>query len=213
MKAVLTLNGSSANLGAATVARIEAASAPGVAFVNRDIPSGDGIVHAETKRVLGTITIGGLPANVTPPTGWNGYLVRVTGFTDDVVAEAGAGAAAPTISATGSISYWNGTGYSTLSITPADPIAIPVAAVHITQGQTQVDVVPNLATGGRVKTDPAGCAGACTRTSAQAQSLSPIVGDVTYSASYSGTTLCTLDLSVNFGAVTAKADYQAAPVA
>ena len=211
MKAVLTLNGSNANLGNATLAKVAAASSPGVAFVNRDIPSSDGIVHAEAKRYLGTITIGGLPENITAPTGWGGYLVRVTGFTDDVVAEAGINAARPTITASGTISYWNGNGYSTLTIAPGASVSIPVAAVHLTHGQTQIDIVPNLSTGGTVLTDPAGCAGACTRTSALAQSFSPISGDVTYNASYSGASLCALDLTVGFGGVTAKANYQAAP--
>ena len=170
-------------------------------------------MHAETKRYLGTITLAGLPANVTAPTGWNGYLVRVTNYTDDVVAEAGTNAAVPTVTASGTISYWNGSGYSSLTIAAGSRVSIPVAALHLTSGQTTVDVVATLSTGGTVLTDPAGCPAACTRTQAVAQSLSPIVGDITYAVGSSGSSLCALDLAIDFGAVTAKTNYQAAPSA
>jgi hypothetical protein len=211
MKAILTLNEGSANLGAATLASVAAAPTPGIAYVNRDIPSGDGVVHAETKRYLGTITLAGLPANVTAPTGWLGYLVKVTSFTDDVVAEAGTNAGVPTATASGTISYWNGTGYSSLTIAAGAAVSIPVAAVHLTQGQVTVDIVPTLSTGGTILTDPAGCAGACTRTQATAKSMSPIVGNITYSVRNNGTSLCNLNLAVDFGAITSKTNYQAAP--
>ena len=221
MKAVLTLNGGNANLGDATLADIAAAPSPGIAYVNRDVPNGDGIVHAETKRLLGTITLGGLPTNVTGPTGWNGYLVRLTSFTDSVTSEAGANAAVPTATASGAISYWNGAGYSSLTISAGTPVTIPVAAVHLTSGQTTVDIVPTyvgpngltngLITGGTVITDPAGCNSSCTRTQATSQSLSPILGDIAYTVGSGGSSMCALDLSVDFGAITSKTNYQAAP--
>src|SRR5207248_6605814 len=218
MKAVLTLNSANANLGDATLARMQAAPNGGVAFVNRDVPSGDGLVHAETKRSLGTITIGGLPANVTAPAGWNGYLVRVTNFADTVTAYSGVNAPAPTVTTGGTISYWNGSGYSTMTVPTGTAVSIPVAAVHISydasppNGQTvTVDIVPTLTTGGTGITDPAGCQGSCTRTQSTAQSSSPVKGIISYTAGYAGTQLCDLDLDVDFGQIWAKTNYQAAP--
>jgi len=218
MAAVLTLNGTSANLGAATIASIARAPSNGVAYVNRDVPSGDGLVHAATTRSLGTITIGGLPANVTAPAGWGGYLVRVTNFSDSVSADSGLNAPAPSVTRSGTISYWNGTGYSTMLVPTGAAVSIPVAAVHISYTQSppngpnvSLDIVPTLTTGGTGITDPAGCQAACNRTKASAQSSSPVVGDVTYTASYSGAQLCDLNLHVDLGQILAKTNYQAAP--
>ena len=54
---VASLNGTSANLGTATVASIAHAPSAGVTFVNRDVPSGDGLVHAESARSFGTVML------------------------------------------------------------------------------------------------------------------------------------------------------------
>jgi type II secretory pathway pseudopilin PulG len=217
MTAVLTLN-SAGSLGTATLASVARAPSSSIAYVNRDTPSGDGLVHAGATRALGTITLGGLPSGVNAPMGWNGYLVRVTNFTDSVAADAGQNAPVPTVSTSGTISYWNGSGYSTMTPSTGAPVSIPVSPVHILyqQGGTggpwvTVDVVPTLTTGGTGITDPAACQSACTRTQAKARSSSPVLGGITYTVSYAGAGLCDLDLSVDFGEILAKTNYTAAP--
>ena len=104
-----------------------------------------------------------------------------------------------------------------MSVSPGAPTPIPVAALHLSYqlngNSVTVDVAPALSTGGTVITDPAGCASTCTRTMAEAQSFSPILGDISYAVMYSGASVCNLNVHVDLGSITAKTDYQAAPSA
>jgi len=56
----------------------------------------------------------GCRQGLVAPLGFD-YLVRLQGLTTTVSAQAGVGNAAPSVSRTGTISYWNGTGYSSLA--------------------------------------------------------------------------------------------------
>src|SRR5207247_10232701 len=123
--AVLDLRRSGGDLRDVTLASVAGASVRSYGFTNRDVTpqpgtcvgtSGDGCIHADTVRVIGDFTVGGFPANVPPPAGWNGSLVQVTNFTDSASAESGVGGANPTATASGTISYWNGAGYTTCTI-------------------------------------------------------------------------------------------------
>jgi hypothetical protein len=181
--------------------------------------SGDGCVQAGATRTLGQITLGTLPANLpvgSAPLFWQGYLVRINGFTDSVTAEVGVGTKAPTISAAGTISYWNGAGYSSLPIVAGGPVSISVAPVSILNlglgGLLRVDLsVSNLRTGGTTITDPAACGASCTRTSASAVSGSPVTGDVIFAVSFAGVSLANVSIHVDLGTLTAKGEYKAAP--
>jgi hypothetical protein len=221
MTETLTLNGSGANLGTATLASVGPAPSASIAYTNRDIPSSDGIVHTDGVRSFGTVTLGGLPSGVTAPGSWAGYLVRLTNSSDSVMAESGSTTAAPTTTVSGgTVSYWNGAGYTNLTVATGNPVSIPVGAVHlnyksppVTGPTITVDITATLTTGGTSKTDPANCGASCTRTQSSATSSSPIVGDITYAVSYGGTSLCSLTIHVDLGALTAKTNYTAAPVA
>jgi hypothetical protein len=141
-----------------------------------------------------------------------------------VSAEAGIGAGKPktTISA-GTISYFNGLSYSTMSLTGSSgstPTVIPVGlsgnGIHVTDSLIlgallQLDVTANLTTGGTSVTDPAGCSSTCTRTQASAASNSPIVGSFTFKLTYSGTVLANVTTNVDLGSLLAKSTYSPAP--
>ena len=64
--------------------------------------TGDGCVRSEVRRSIGTVTLVNLPANLASlrpadtPSGWNGYLLRASNFSDIVSAESGVGSTAPT---------------------------------------------------------------------------------------------------------------------
>jgi type II secretory pathway pseudopilin PulG len=213
----LTLTAGTKNLGAATLASILAAPSSSVAYTNRDVPSLDGLVHGDATRSLGTVTLGGLPPNLTvTPVGWAGYLVRVTSFTDSVSSESGLSTAAPSVSASGTISYWNGTGYTSMTIAPGSSAAVPAAAVHVLDpafapGLTVIDVSASLSTGGTTKSDPAGCGASCTRTSASATSNSPLKGTITYQVTYNGVVIANLTISIDLGPLSTKTSYTQAP--
>jgi hypothetical protein len=219
MSTALSLQGSS--LGTATLASVAAPSTKGVSFVNRDIPSsGDGLVHVDGTRYLGLIQLGGLPTGLASmPTGWatspaGGYYVQLTGYNDSVSAESGASTSAPTVAATGTISYWNGGGYNTITVVPGASVSIPVAALTFTPAGTSVTVTlsGSLHTGGTATTVTPGCTSPCTRTSATASSASPVVGSFSYKVTNGATVVCDLTINVDFGGLSAKATYTASPV-
>ena len=122
--------------------------------------------------------------------------------------------AAPTAGVTGSLSVWNGIGYTTITLTSAS-VPVVIAPVHVQEfidGKLfTIDVSASLSTGGTTISDPAGCVIACTRTSATATSNSPLVGTITYVVNYNGATLASLTVSPDLGHAQANATYQKAP--
>lgn len=227
------------------LASVGAGSVPSGAFTNRDTASetvsggtvcggtsGDGCIQSLQYRSIGTVSLGALPigtGQLLPALDLPGYdptkgLVQLTGFADSVSAEAGIGAGKPkaTISA-GTISYFNGLTYSTMSLTGSSgstPTVIPIGlsgnGIHITDSVIlgallQLDVSANLTTGGTSVTDPAGCSTTCTRTTASATSNSPIVGSFTFTLTYSGSVLANVTTNVDLGSLLAKSSYSAAP--
>jgi type II secretory pathway pseudopilin PulG len=222
------------DLGASTLVSIEPPSGGGinrVAFTNRDLQheagepatecpssSGDGCVHADAYRGTGDIRVGGLLSafNVLAPLGWQGYLVRILPATGVVSAEAGTGTSLPTATSTGNISYWNGTGYSSIPIIPSsgDPITVNVGPLNIGGGLllpgVSIRLSATVVQGSVAKTDPAGCSNPCTRTSAVATSASPIV-DLTFRVTAATLTLADLNVHLDLGSLMAQSSYQPAP--
>jgi hypothetical protein len=227
-------------MGNSLLGSIGAAPTAAKTFSNRDAApgsssctqaTGDGCLRAEAKRSIGTVTMVGLPANLASlrpsdiPAGWNNYLLRVSSFSDTVSAESGVGSAAPTVTmpiggSAPTISYWNGAGYTSMTLAPGAAVDVPVASVNINDagfpgGALTIQITADVSTGGSVKSDPDGgsCAVPCIRTSASAQSSSPIVGDITYKITHNGVTLADLTIHVDLGALLAQTSYKAAPSA
>ena len=225
----------------ATLAAVGAPSVPSTAFTNRDtaaeatvcklVPSSsDGCLESQQTRSLGTVSLLQLPIGtglLLPLTDLPGYdavkgLVQLTNFSDSVSAEAGVGAGAPSASVTGgTISYFNGVGYSTITVgSTSQTIAIGLGGngVHLTDSLIlgallNIDVTANLTTGGTSVSDPAaGCSTPCTRTSASAQSNSPIQGSFEFKLTYAGSVLSDVTATVDLGTLLAKSSYTAAPV-
>jgi len=75
-----------------------------------------GCTSAGAQKSVGSVVVGGVSFDV-----WSGgsdYLFKMTGYADSVTVQRGVGAtaAAPTWSRSGTISYWDGTGYSSFSL-------------------------------------------------------------------------------------------------
>lgn len=181
---------------------------------------GVGCMATAATRHLGQVALAGLPANLPAadvPSGWAGYLVALSNYSDTATAEAGVGAGAPSASVTGgTIAYWNGTGYTML--TPGTSAsAIPAAAVAISDTKNfaeplVVSISASLSTGGTSTTDAAaGCVSPCTRTKAAGTANSPITGYIDYTVTYGGTPLAQVHMTVDLGELQASATYQAAP--
>jgi prepilin-type N-terminal cleavage/methylation domain-containing protein len=224
------------DLGTARLVEILAAPADGSSFTHRQLQAGlDGMVHSVVTRTLGTVTLGALPSGLDPaavPVGWGGYFIRVSGYSDSVTAQTGTNTAAPVVTRSGTVSYWNGIGYSSIAIVPGAAANVPVASVDIAtlvdgelleievQGAVDLGCLVWVAgcptTGGSSTTETIlSCSPACpnTRTAGTAKSNSPFVGDIHYTVVYDGETLAHLTLHVDLGTITAQNTYQPAPAA
>jgi type II secretory pathway pseudopilin PulG len=224
------------DLGTARLVDILDAPAEGSSFTHRQLQAGvDGLVHSAVTRSLGTVTLGALPSGLDPlavPAGWAGYFIRVSGHSDSVTAQTGTNTAPPVVTRSGTVSYWNGVGYSSIAIVPGGATNIPVASVLILddvggkllsveiQGAVDFGCAVWLAgcptTGGSSTSETIlSCNPACpnSRTQATAKSNSPFVGDIHYTVIYDGETMAHLTIQVDLGSITAQNTYQPAPAA
>lgn len=197
---------SATSTGASHTMRV---TSPGSASSCLSTQSGsDGCVSASHRRTIGFFSVGCLPSLVTAPVGFSGTtcLVSGTNLVSTVSAEAGIGSAAPTATRTGTLSYWNGLGYSSLTLSGSTSAAISIPAISVTNvlNSTTVTVSANLRTGA---TSAPACAAPCY--SATSSVESPVVGDVFYKIV---TPTATLDLAmhIDFGTITASATYKVA---
>jgi len=217
--------------GSATLASMEAAPAATRLFTNKwgasggaacTTTSGDGCLHAGATRTLGRIRLGGLPATFisggAAPVGWDpaNYLVEFTSLTDQVDAESGVGAATPTATRSGSLKYWNGSGYTTVALGAATPAPVTLPSVVVSEasgtGTLQVTMSGTITFGAlsTATTLPAGCTTICT---ARATSESPAVANITYTATNGGSTLAYLVISMDLANLEVETKYRAAPSA
>ncbi len=146
-------SGSSGNTDLAWVGRF--ASAPGTSAVGCTSLSGAGCVSAGATRTNAVLDIGTIVGG-----SWDGDapdgMVVIQGdsgcsyYEDSVLVQRGANqtTTAPTVSRCGSVKYWNGTGYSTLSLSASTDAVVDSAPVTWTKdiytvtGTTQVQVLP-----------------------------------------------------------------------
>lgn len=218
------------DLGAMTLASVGPAPSASSTFSARYTTSGgsycpsattDACVAAAVSRALGNVALGGLPTPVSGDTlygqGFQG-MVLLTGYSDYVSAQSGygAGSASPTVA--GSLSYWNGSGYTTDTVANLAGQTLPVpdfaATYALNDGTTATItistslVVGTLQSSGSVVTpcQPTACVVTQARTS-------PVIAAFTYTITHGGTTVATFQVGANLGTVTAKATYKGAPSA
>lgn len=213
-------------IGTATLISLGVPAASSVAYVDRaplpegtvcSTTSGDGCARAALTRSWGLVTLAGLPDALNPgvaPPGWAGYLVSVNNAAATASTEVGIGSSAPTATASGTVSVWNGVGYTTVNLTTASVplVVVPVTVQQIVSGKLlTITISASLSTGGTTISDPAGCVVPCTRSTATATANSPIGGTISYVVIYGGETLANLTTSVDLGYVQAKGTYQVSP--
>lgn len=178
--------------------------------------TGVGCAYAAAQRSLGDVVVGGLP-NAGSPTAFTGSW-KVTGLTESAKAESrGTPASASSYTRTGTLSHWNGTGYTTGPITTAqmDITPTPVTASYMTPtgGLLQITVSAVIAVEAPTSTiaNPASCqAAACT---AQSGALGGIRGQTTYTMTLNGVEQTSFVVSTNLAGLVVQSSYKAAPVA
>ena len=148
------------------------------------------------------------------------------------MAESGVNTSAPSVTEAGTISYWNGAGYTSRAITPGAAAGLAVASVHISDASTgkllTIDIQGSpasdcnvwlagcLATGGTSTAQTMQiCTPACpnNRLAGSATSNSPILGDIHYKVTYNGSVVVDVVIHVDFGTLLAQTTYQVAPSA
>ncbi|HVM53148.1 MAG TPA: type II secretion system protein [Acidimicrobiales bacterium] len=215
MQATLSLG----TLGTVTLASMAAPGADNIAHTNRDVApqpgscpatEGDGCIHASHSASVGAVRIGALPSSLAALAPGFDYLLKIDGYNRTVRAEAGVGAADPSVtnrsggSDQGTIQYWNGSGYTSLTIGAGASTSISIPALTVSDGltSTTLEIVSIVRTGGT--TSPA-CASPCAESFAQAES--PVVGDIRYRVIVAGETIVDLNIHIDFGTLTASARY------
>jgi type II secretory pathway pseudopilin PulG len=214
-----------ADLGDATLASAGVPATSTTAFTNRMMVSGqDGNIQETTNRAFGTIAIGGLPDLVSAPPGWTGYFLQLTGYRDTVVSTAGTSAAAPSATInSGSLSYWNGTGYTSVNLatTPGyqltnllldrtTTVSLHTVEVRIAADSISMGSVPSTSTsttGCNLGTYPT-----C-KTQANASVGSPVSGTLTYEVWVDFVQVVDLTIDVGLGTSVSKSIYGPTPAA
>ena len=238
----LSLGLAGISLGSTSIASVAAAPSASKVFNSRLTSAGatacttmgtssDGCVHSDAQRSLGTVTLGALPASVLSilpgwGSGTGNFLVQLSSYSDAVSAESGIGAAAPCAkqaatcsgTASGSLKYWNGLGYTTVPVNwGATPPNITIPSVNVSALVLGVAVnvsMTNTLTFGATSTSTSGASPCRTvECKATAQVTSPIQGDIIYTVQVAGSTVANLDIHVDLGTLAVQTNYRAAPLA
>ncbi|MEX2458028.1 MAG: prepilin-type N-terminal cleavage/methylation domain-containing protein [Actinomycetota bacterium] len=210
------------NLGTANLASIASYRTTGTTDRVLDA-TGDGRIGVTAARTIGDVRIGGLPSGLGAllvPLGWQGYLVRLNGYSDTVSAQTGANTTAPGVTATGTLSVWNGLGYTNVTVNPGPGVTVPVTSLTIQDplspgGLLRVALSATVRTGGTTSTStsktcsPTPCVN--TRTAAAASAASPVVVDLSFEVTHAGNDLVDVDVHVDLGTLQVSGTYQEAP--
>lgn len=221
LTSTLDMNGIVGGLGSAALASAAvSAGNPNKSFVDREFVSGNaGRVELTATRRFGTINVGALPSGLAAPAGFTS-LVTITGYQDSITSQAGApSAAAPTAAApSGSVSFWNGTGYTSYapSSTSLNNITSTVTSSDTIAGQ---DVVVTISVNAGSTAAATGTDQACTGSFPNAlctdadSSITPFAATVHYVVTVDGITVVDLNLSVVLGTMLTRAVYGQPPAA
>lgn len=215
-------HGFASDLGDANLVSIGIPTAHTTAFSDRIPVTGvNGNVRSTATRTFGTVRIGGLPDLVLAPVGWLGFFVQLSGYTDTIQATAGTNAAAPTATiGGGTLSYWNGTGYSSVSLSSTPTYALSglqldhttltldghTVQIRIEALTLEMESVP------AVSSTPSG-SGSIVRNEAKGTIGSPVLGDFTYEIWVDGAQVVDLTITPSLGTLNAKSTYQPPPSA
>ncbi len=173
------------------------------AEVNRDAASGATGTGSVTHS-LGTVSVLSLPGGVSGPAGWTGSLLSLSGYSATATAVAGPGAAATDTSAasSGTVTFWNGSGYSSLPLS-ASGATVPVAPVSVAVGSCSISLGASVTTGGWTSSTTAQAGGGIATASADVPS--PIAGTFSLQIACPGLSIADLSFTLDLGDTSAQA--------
>lgn len=237
----MDLHAGSTSLESTQLASVGVAPATSKVFTSRHLvsspsyctgTSGDGCVYAASTRSFGTISLAGLPGRIlsdgAQPSGWgsgsDNYLIRLSNYSDTTASARGVNVTTTSASqlpadgsGTPTLSYWNGSGYTSLPVDwGASPPEVTVPTVNVTDnnvpGGVTVTITTSVTTGSTSMSSsgPSDCSTACT---ALASVTSPISVDITYIVSNGGVPIASLAMRFDLGSNNAETSFRAAPSA
>lgn len=184
--------------------------------------SAPGCVHAGSTTSISNLTFGSLPTpgdipSTYYPQNWTGALLYVNNFSNTATAEAGVNAQSPSIASTGTLQYWNGTSYTSQSLSslPATKTQLSIPNVTLTDptfnGQNlTITLTPALALGPS-STSTAGTSCAAPSPCSASAGSYLLSGSVQYVVTLGSSTLANFSVNINAGTVVSTATYQAPP--
>lgn len=200
--------------------------------------SGPGCVGTKAARSLGAVTVGGLPAGDADgvAASLSGGLVRVTGYHDEVTSEHGPATAAVSLvaSRSGTLSYWDGSGYTNLVVDEDTDVSISlpalVARYDLPSGDEEEDgeeedgeasPVPSLSVevAGTLSVTPfvenvvssTGCVDTCVKEGTMPSVSATLTYTLWFDNAADVTVLDTFSIVVDLGTTKAVTSYKAAP--
>lgn len=184
-----------------------------------------GCMAAGVKRALDDAVIGRHPAvevdDVRSP-GYLGYMAQVLGYTDEAVSEANAPSTVFTSTKTGTLTYWDGTGYVPVDLSGVtSPMSIALGQAETSYqalpGHPTSPVAVTIRTTGELQVEPAatvqeGVAPCVVDRCVYSASTGTVTLDVRYEVrAADGSLLEDLEVSTDLGASLAQAAYRGAP--
>ena len=207
---LLTL-GAAPNPSSAVAARISNLASNANASACVGTTTAPGCVHAAVSRSVGTLTVGSATGGNGPAAMTSG-IFNISGLAETAEAERGVGAAsAATFTRAGSVNYWNGSTYTTISLAWNLFASVTIAPVTITYtGGTTVTEESTITVQPLTQSTTTDCTTtACVSAVNGAGSL---VALTTFTVISGGTTVTTFALLSNLGGVMAQSTYKAAPL-
>ena len=200
--------------------------------------SGDGCIHSGTKRGYGaSVGIGGIPTTIKNDKfgsggtfGCDGYALELVNYGDSSTAESGVSVSAPSASQVSSsgggsaqLKYATATGgcspVQNITWGATAPTTITFPTVNFTDavfsgGSTTVTITPTLTIGTATATRTTSACGSNTCTTASTSTVqSPVRGDLVYTITTGGVTVCDMDIHMDLGTLFNQTSYTAAPSA
>ncbi|MBA3232353.1 MAG: prepilin-type N-terminal cleavage/methylation domain-containing protein [Propionibacteriales bacterium] len=230
-RAQMSLSPPGRNLGSATLASITTPSAGASAWrafgARAALPvsghctgtSGIGCVAAGSRRSLGAMSVGGVPAIAdgdVAPVGFTS-MVTMDAFAATSYAEAGIAPGSPTATRTlTNLKYWNGVSYTTVSLAAGAGGSYPLGAASFVYAAGANAVQIDLS--GTLTVDPASSTttGSTPCQSAACSVTSTVGGvrvSVQYDVTYGGALVGSFLVKSNLGSTIAQTTYKAAPSA
>ncbi len=179
------------------------------AYGHRGATSGDGKLTQDVKRYYGTHTFGGLCSGTgNSPAQWPGYFVKYDAGTTacQAIAQSGISASAPSKSTAGTITVWNGSGTTSLSVpTSGTWSTAPTTVSYTSSTNYHYDISASLASGSSYTTSTSASG---TTTEARAVVGAPVIGYINYKlTSPTNQVLIDLKITIDLGTLTSYAKY------